>query len=412
MTEGNLVRWSLKEGDEFSAGDVLLEIETDKATMDVEAQDDGILAKVLVADGSKAVKVGTNIAIMAEQGDDLELLPPQSMSVAHAIEPDGQKTRPTETASGDEVQATSAGAESHEQEALLLNNDGSQLFPSVLVLVNHHNLSSSDVGKITGTGPKGRLLKGDVLAHVGMIGKESTAQLKQDIEQRSKIDLKHKKAPIDLSETNNTRTMAPDESSRIARNSPLTIELHKNVDLTQLVLAAERFEENTGMPADITILAARAAKRALEDLPQFALPPRAADDVLFDELVGLRPNKSSFLSPLTSAPHNETLSMNIAEYFEGGVIPLPRNAPGSASLSLRLSNDEAAPRSAAADQDIFDFLMDETTGSIQAPCRAPQCKANMTASLSFIDGSVNPEAASAYLERVSRYMESPGHLYA
>lgn len=61
MTEGNIASWKIKEGDSFSAGDVLLEIETDKAQMDVEAQDDGILAKITVQDGSKAVQVGTRI---------------------------------------------------------------------------------------------------------------------------------------------------------------------------------------------------------------------------------------------------------------------------------------------------------------------------------------------------------------
>jgi pyruvate/2-oxoglutarate dehydrogenase complex dihydrolipoamide acyltransferase (E2) component len=48
MTEGNIAKWAVKEGDEFSAGDVLLEVETDKAQMDVEAQDDGIMAKIMV----------------------------------------------------------------------------------------------------------------------------------------------------------------------------------------------------------------------------------------------------------------------------------------------------------------------------------------------------------------------------
>ncbi|KAK1079545.1 pyridoxine biosynthesis protein, partial [Friedmanniomyces endolithicus] len=70
MTEGNIAAWRVQEGASFSAGDVLLEIETDKATMDVEAQDDGIMVKVMEQDGSKGVKVGTRIAVIAEAGDD------------------------------------------------------------------------------------------------------------------------------------------------------------------------------------------------------------------------------------------------------------------------------------------------------------------------------------------------------
>jgi pyruvate/2-oxoglutarate dehydrogenase complex dihydrolipoamide acyltransferase (E2) component len=65
MTEGNIASWKVKEGDSFVAGDVLLEIETDKAQMDVEAQDDGILAKITQGDGTKGIAVGTRIAVMA-----------------------------------------------------------------------------------------------------------------------------------------------------------------------------------------------------------------------------------------------------------------------------------------------------------------------------------------------------------
>ena len=74
MTEGNIATWKVKEGDSFSAGDVLLEIETDKAQMDVEAQEDGIMAKIMTQDGAKAVKVGQRIAVLADAGDDISSL--------------------------------------------------------------------------------------------------------------------------------------------------------------------------------------------------------------------------------------------------------------------------------------------------------------------------------------------------
>ena len=70
----NIASWKVKEGERFSAGDVLLEIETDKATMDVEAQDDGVMMKIMSADGAKAVQVGTRIAVLAEAGDDVAAL--------------------------------------------------------------------------------------------------------------------------------------------------------------------------------------------------------------------------------------------------------------------------------------------------------------------------------------------------
>ncbi|MBL1406898.1 MAG: pyruvate dehydrogenase complex E1 component subunit beta [Hyphomicrobiales bacterium] len=70
MEEGNLAKWLVKEGDTVSAGDVIAEIETDKATMEVEAVDEGVVAKIMVAEGSQGVKVNAVIAVLAEEGED------------------------------------------------------------------------------------------------------------------------------------------------------------------------------------------------------------------------------------------------------------------------------------------------------------------------------------------------------
>ena len=70
MEEGTLAKWLVKEGDKVASGDILAEIETDKATMEFEAVDEGTVAKILVAEGSEGVKVGAPIAILAEEGED------------------------------------------------------------------------------------------------------------------------------------------------------------------------------------------------------------------------------------------------------------------------------------------------------------------------------------------------------
>ena len=70
MEEGTLAKWLVKEGDTVKSGDIMAEIETDKATMEFEAVDEGVIAKILVAEGSDNVKVGTVIAILAEEGED------------------------------------------------------------------------------------------------------------------------------------------------------------------------------------------------------------------------------------------------------------------------------------------------------------------------------------------------------
>src|SRR3546814_14865886 len=70
MTEGKLAKWLKKEGDAVSSGDVLAEIETDKATMEVEAVDEGVLGKILVPEGTDAVPVNQVIAVLLEDGED------------------------------------------------------------------------------------------------------------------------------------------------------------------------------------------------------------------------------------------------------------------------------------------------------------------------------------------------------
>ena len=75
MTEGKLARWLKKEGDMIRAGDVIAEIETDKATMEVEAVDEGVLGKILVPEGSEGVAVNTPIARLAADGEDLGAAP-------------------------------------------------------------------------------------------------------------------------------------------------------------------------------------------------------------------------------------------------------------------------------------------------------------------------------------------------
>jgi pyruvate dehydrogenase E1 component beta subunit len=70
MEEGTLAKWLVKEGDTVSSGDILAEIETDKATMEFEAVDEGMIGKILVAEGTEGVKVNTPIAILVEEGED------------------------------------------------------------------------------------------------------------------------------------------------------------------------------------------------------------------------------------------------------------------------------------------------------------------------------------------------------
>lgn len=87
MEEGTLARWLKKEGDPIKSGDILAEIETDKATMEFEAVDEGTLGKILVAEGTEGVKVNAPIAVLLEEGEDASAAPAPSAPAEGGTEP-------------------------------------------------------------------------------------------------------------------------------------------------------------------------------------------------------------------------------------------------------------------------------------------------------------------------------------
>src|SRR6056297_1259475 len=96
MEEGTLAKWLVKEGDEVSSGDILAEIETDKATMEFEAVDEGTIGKILIDEGTEGVKVNTPIAVLLEEGetaDDID----SAASSAPAPQADSDTDTETET---------------------------------------------------------------------------------------------------------------------------------------------------------------------------------------------------------------------------------------------------------------------------------------------------------------------------
>jgi len=168
MTEGGIASWKKKEGESFAAGDVLLEIETDKATMDVEAQDDGILAKIIRGDNSKNVAVGTPIAVLAEEGDDLaaaadlakeaESEKPPAKAEEKESKPEPKKEEPKK----DETKSKEAPKASKSSESTKGQLDaGTPIFatPIAKKIALERGIP---LGKVKGTGPDGRIVREDV----------------------------------------------------------------------------------------------------------------------------------------------------------------------------------------------------------------------------------------------------------
>ncbi|TFK30555.1 dihydrolipoyllysine-residue acetyltransferase [Coprinopsis marcescibilis] len=154
MTEGGIASWKKKEGEPFTAGEVLLEIETDKATIDVEAQDDGILAKIIVQDGSKAVPVGSVIGIIGEEGDDL------SGAAALAEQAASKPAAPkTEEKAPEPPKAESTPASSPAVTESLPKGDRIFASPIAKKIALERGIPLS---KIKGSGPEGRIIREDV----------------------------------------------------------------------------------------------------------------------------------------------------------------------------------------------------------------------------------------------------------
>ncbi len=173
MTEGTLARWLKKEGDPVRSGDVIAEIETDKATMEVEAVDEGVLGKILVADGTQGVKVNAPIGVMVEPGEAADAAPAPSTSPAQApgpSTPPAAAQPPAPAANAAPVAApapagTVAPAAQRAAPAAARGNghdaEGGRVFASPLAR-RMAQQSGIDLHGLTGSGPNGRIVKADI----------------------------------------------------------------------------------------------------------------------------------------------------------------------------------------------------------------------------------------------------------
>ncbi len=150
MEEGNLAKWLVKEGDTVKSGDVIAEIETDKATMEVEAVDEGTVAKIVVPAGTEGVKVNSLIAVLAGEGEDAS---------AAAKAPIAATPAPAAPPAAPAVAAPPASVSAP---APALSEKGARVFATPLARRIAAD-SGIDLGALAGSGPKGRIVKADVL---------------------------------------------------------------------------------------------------------------------------------------------------------------------------------------------------------------------------------------------------------
>ncbi|MDO5896037.1 pyruvate dehydrogenase complex dihydrolipoamide acetyltransferase [Agrobacterium sp. Azo12] len=160
MEEGNLAKWLVKEGDKVAPGDVIAEIETDKATMEVESVDEGVVAKIVVPAGTDAVKVNALIAILAEEGEDVaaaakggDAAPAKAEAKAEAPKEEKSEAAPATAANAAPAAAPAPAAKA--------GQSGERVFASPLArrLAKEAGL---DLSAVSGSGPRGRIVKSDI----------------------------------------------------------------------------------------------------------------------------------------------------------------------------------------------------------------------------------------------------------
>ena len=155
MTEGTLARWLKREGEAVESGDVVAEIETDKATMEVEAVEEGVLGRILVEEGTEGVPVNTPIAVLLEEGEDADAL-------AHAA-----PSAPPASATGEleapvpPPSAPESGAPAPASRAAPARADGERIFASPLAR-RMAAQAGLDLSRLRGSGPHGRIVKRDI----------------------------------------------------------------------------------------------------------------------------------------------------------------------------------------------------------------------------------------------------------
>ena len=148
MEEGTLTKWLVKEGDRIQSGDLIAEIETDKATMEFEAVDEGIIGKILISEGSEGVKVNSPIAVILDEGEELEANEEADQTLP--AEPKNQKNAPEGV------------IETKRPSNNVIQTSHTRIFATPLArrLAKEKGV---DLDSITGSGPHGRIVKNDIL---------------------------------------------------------------------------------------------------------------------------------------------------------------------------------------------------------------------------------------------------------
>ncbi len=260
MEEGTLAKWLVKEGDEVSSGDILAEIETDKATMEFEAVDEGTIAKILVAEGSDGVKVGTPIAILAGEGEDASAA---QAAPAPAAEPTAKAPTPKPevkgygTAPAEDAQIAAAAPKA-------APNDGDRIKASPLAR-RIAEAQGIDLSKLKGSGPGGRIVKADVEGKQPSVAAPAAAAAPQP--QAAPVDGEIPHEAVKLSNMRKTIARRLTEAKQTIPHIYLTVDIRLDA-LLKLRSELNAGLESRGIKLSVNDLLIKALAASLIEVPE------------------------------------------------------------------------------------------------------------------------------------------------
>ena len=277
MEEGTLARWLIKPGDKVSAGDIMAEIETDKATMEFEAVDEGTLASIAVEEGSEGVKVGTVIAMLAEEGEDVDEAAKASPAGGESAEQAREEKVEEEERRTEEAPSTPTKSSPAPTASVSTNSapapSGDRIVASPLAkrIAEQKGL---DLSGVQGSGPNGRIVKADVEnAEPGKLAVKDAARSDKAMD-APKTPAKTPAesefgAPYEAQKLNNVRKVIARRLTEAKQTIP---HIYLTVDVRLDALLKLRSQLNASLEADgiklsVNDLLIKALARALARVP-------------------------------------------------------------------------------------------------------------------------------------------------
>ena len=269
MEEGTLAKWLVKVGDSVSSGDIMAEIETDKATMEFEAVDEGVIASIMVEEGTEGVQVGTIIAMLAEEGEEVDAAAGATATAAAEPAPvEAKAVVPAKAGTATEAEQTSPAPKPAPASAGATGEGRVIASPLAKRIAEQKGI---DLSGVTGSGPNGRIVKADVegqSAQTSVRAEPVEAQASTPAKpatQGSDLD-----APYEAHKLNNVRKVIARRLTEAKQTIP---HIYLTVDVRLDALLKLRGELNKSLEADgvklsVNDLLIKALARALQRVPK------------------------------------------------------------------------------------------------------------------------------------------------